>query len=154
MLPRPDPAVDAKDVAPGLITEQGSWIVRAATGSHMEPYLTLLVYRLDCGDFSIVFAADTKPCRPPIDLAKGADVLVLTCWDHQEVVDRDAVGLAMSGTLDVARTADQAQVKKLVLTHFCKGFTEPNSLQKARRDIASIYGGEVIFGEDLMVLDL
>lgn len=154
ILPRPEPTVDVQDIGFGLIYDGGRWKIRAATGSHMEPFLRLLVYRVDCEGLSVVFAADTIPCQPPIDLAKEADVLVITCWDHQHVVDRDDVGKAMSGTCDVARIASEAGVKKMVLTHFCSGFTDPDSLQEARKTIADIYDGEVIFGEELMVLDL
>ena len=154
VLPRPDPAVDAKDVGPGLVHDGGTWTVRAALGQHMEPFLRLLVYRVDFEGQGIVFATDTKPCDPPIELARGADVLVITCWHHQHVVDRDAVGQAMSGTRDVARIAAEAGVKKLVLTHFCAGFTEPDSLQQARETIADTFEGEVIFAEELLVLEL
>ena len=154
VLPRPDPTVDALDIEPGYSHDCGSWQVSSALGSHMEPWLRLLVYRVDYADFSIVFATDTKPCAPPIELATGADVLVITCWDHQEIVDRDSVTKAMSGTRDVAEIAAQAGVGRLVLTHFCSGFTEPESLDRARREIGSIYDGEVVFGNELMVLDL
>ncbi len=153
-LPRPEPRVEARSSKPGPVHHNGRWSVRSALGRHMEPYLTLLAYRVDCVDFSIVFGSDTKPCGTFGELARGVDLLVLTCWDHQEVVDRDAVGQAMSGTWDVARMAQEAAVKKLVLTHFCPGFTDPDSLQRARRDIANIYDGEVTFGEELMILDL
>ena len=154
MLPRPQPKVDVQDVDPGAVYQNGKWSVSAARGQHMEPYLTLFTYRVDFGDFSIVFASDTKPCKPPIDLAAGADLMVLTCWDHQNVVDRDAVGQAMSGTQDVGRIAQESGVKKLVLTHFCEGFTKPDSLQQARKDIGEIYSGEILFGDELMVVDL
>ncbi len=116
--------------------------------------MKLLVYRVVCDGLSIVFATDTKPCPPPIELTCGADVLVITCWDHQEIVDRDDVAKAMSGTRDVAEIAAEAGVSRLVLTHFCEGFTQPESLERARRAIADIYDGEVVFGNELMVLDL
>ena len=82
------------------------------------------------------------------------DVLVLTCWDHQHIVDRDEVSQAMSGTRDVAQIAQQANVKQLVLTHFCAGFTKPDSLEQARNDIAEVYQGKVVFAEELMVVNL
>ena len=152
ILPRPEPVVDVQDVGPGSVVGNGRWSIAAAVGKHMEPFLRLLVYRLDCEGLSIVFATDTKPCQAPIDLAQGADVLVLTCWDHQQIVDRDAVKEAMSGTHDVARFAQQAAVKKLILTHFCPNFTEPDSLEEARQTIRKSYDGELIFG--LMMLEL
>jgi len=60
-LPLLAPTVDVQDVGPGSVCGTGNWNVRAALGSHMEPFLTLLVYRVDCADLSVVFAADTKP---------------------------------------------------------------------------------------------
>lgn len=153
-LPRPDPNVDVQNIGSGMVKETKNWKVSAAVGKHMEPYLELLVYRVDYHGLSIVFATDTKPCSSVLKLAHGADVLVITCWDHQKIVDRDEVGQAMSGTMDVAEMAHQAGVNKLILTHFCSGFTEPISLRQARNDIAKCYDGEVIFGEELMVVDL
>ena len=154
VLPRPEPTVDVQDIDAGQGYDGGSWRLSSALGSHMEPWLKLLVYRVDGDGLSIVFATDTKPCPPPIELARSADVLVITCWDHQDIVDRDDVAKAMSGTRDVAKIAAEAGVSRLVLTHFCEGFTQPESLERARRAIADIYDGEVIFGNELMVLDL
>ena len=105
VLPRRELVMDVRNVGPGIVFEGDRWNVSAAIGVHMEPFLQLLVYRVDCGALSVVFATDTKPCKPPIELACDADVWVLTCWDHQRVVDRSAVGDAMSGTIDVARMA-------------------------------------------------
>ena len=154
VVPRPDPTVDVQDVVAGSVVETPAWSVRAAVGRHMEPFLKLLVYRVECNGFRVVFASDTKPCKPAIELAQGADVLVLTCWDHQHIVDRDEVGQAMSGTHDVAQIAQQANVKQLILTHFCAGFAEPDSLEQARNDIAEVYQGKVVFAEELMVVNL
>jgi ribonuclease BN (tRNA processing enzyme) len=48
----------------------------------------------------------------------------------------------------------EAGVKKLILTHTGKRMTAPGLKEKAIAEVAAHFPGEVIFGEELMVLDL
>jgi ribonuclease BN (tRNA processing enzyme) len=50
--------------------------------------------------------------------------------------------------------AQEAAVKRLVLTHTGAHLSQAGSREKGIRDIARIYSGEIVFGEELMSLDL
>jgi ribonuclease Z len=153
-LPRPKPSLDVSDVGPGRVIEHNHWTVTAAHAHHVEPWLQSLAYRVDSDGGSIVFAGDTAPCEPVSKLAHRADILVVNCWDHQETMEKNGLARGMTGTLDVADMAREAGVKKLILSHTTPHLTRPGSREKGIGDIARIYKGEIIFGEELMSLVL
>jgi len=151
-LPRPEPSLDVSDVGPGKVIEHNRWTVTAARAQHVEPWLESLAYRVDSDEGSIVFAGDTSPCESVTKLIRGADVLVVNCWDHQETMEMNGEVLGQIGTLDAANMARDAGVKKLILTHTGSRLSKSGSKEKGIRDIARIYQGEIVFGEELMHL--
>jgi ribonuclease Z len=153
-LPRPEPYVSVTDVGPGIILEKNGWKVTAATTHHVDPWLQSLAYRVDSDQGSIVIAGDTGPCEEINTLAKGADTLIVNCWDHQEIMEANGEASGQTGTIDAGSYARDAGVKKLIITHTGPALCRPGSREKAVADIASIYDGEIIFGEELMSIDL
>lgn len=155
-LPRPEPSFEVTDTLPGLVTEQDQWSVRAARAQHYEPWLESLAYRVDTKEGSVVFAGDTGRFQPVIDLAQGADVLLVSCWDYQERMegeDEENVGV-IAGTLDVARMARDCAVQTLIVTHTQPSISSPGAWEKVVGDIAAIYDGQIVFAEELMTLSL
>jgi len=153
-LPRPEPVIKVKDIVGGETVQGNRWQVTVSKACHAEPWLTSLAYRFDTELGSIVFAGDTGPCEEVSKLAKGADIFVAHCWDHQEVMDKTGEAGGQTGTLDAAEFAEDASVKTLVLTHTGLNICKPGSREKAIADIAAIYKGQIIFGEEMMILDL
>jgi ribonuclease Z len=153
-LPRPEPSIDVDDVEPGPVTAHGDWSVTAAEVDHMQPWLQTLAYRVECPGGSIVFAGDTGPCRSLDDLASGADVLVVNCWDHQQTMEENGEAPGQTGTMDAARMAKQAGARTLILTHAGPNLCKPASRARALEDIARAFAGKVIFAEEGMHLPL
>lgn len=159
VLPRPLPYPWVEDVSPGLskptpyLVAGRSWACWATRALHYQPWLESLAYRVGTDDEGdVVFAGDTYASAHTELLAYKAAVLVVTCWDHQEVVDR--VPGSVWGTRDVARFAQDAGVGKLVLSHSNHTFPEPKSRARAVREIAEIYLGDIVFGEELMCIEI
>ena len=153
-LPRPEPSLDVSDVGPGRVIEHDSWRVTAAHTHHFEPWLESLAYRVDTDEGCIVFASDTGPCESVTKLARGADVLIANCWDHQDTMEENGEAPGQTGTLDAAKLAEKSGAKKLILAHTGPHLAAPGSRERGIGDIARIYGGEIIFGEELMSLEL
>ena len=154
-LPRRPPKVLAKDVGPGRVFTADRWEVTAAPAEHVQPYLDSLAYRVDVkGGKSFVFTGDTQPCRSVVDLAHNADVMMCMCWNDQDVMDTDGEAVAQTGTKGAARMALEAGVKKLVLVHMGPNIASHGPLEKGLGDIREIYGGQVIYAEELMKLEL
>ena len=154
LLPRPEPGVIVKDVGPGVVIETPNWRIAAARVHHVEPWLESLAYRVETPSLTITFAGDTGLCASIIDLAMGSDVLVANCWDHQDIMEANGEAPGQTGTRDAAQMAKEADVRKLILTHTGKRMTVPGLKERAITEIATIFSGEIIFGEELMVLDL
>ena len=153
-LPRPEPQVRVTDLHPDQTIEQDGWQMRTTAACHMEPWLLSLAYRFETDEYAIVFAGDTEPCEAVVQLAGGADALVVNCWDHQQSMEENGEGPGQTSTVDAARMAADAGVKLLVLTHTGTALGKPGSREKAIADIACIYDGQIVFGEELMELTL
>jgi ribonuclease BN (tRNA processing enzyme) len=154
-LPRPKPEYDVQEIRPGWTMTKRAWSVRSASAHHVEPWLESLAYRIDSADGgSIVFAGDTGPCQSVVELAQGADTLVVNCWDHQEAIERSGEAAGQTGTMDAAKMARESDTQRLILTHTGPSLSVPGSKEKAVSDIGRVFSGQVFFGEELLVLDL
>ena len=58
------------------------------------------------------------------------------------------------GTLGAARMAQEAGVKKLVLAHLGPNLTRHPVMEKGIGQVKSHYEGELIFSDELMVVDV
>ncbi len=131
-------------------------------------------FRFDTKDGrSIVFSGDTAYSANLAKLARGADVFVCEIMDqaqHDNNVRRAAEEAAKgnpdnifrhvadthSTPADVARMASEANVKTVVLNHLLPGAAPPGGLAYPASSfidgVRKGFGGEVIVGQDLMVL--
>jgi len=153
-LPRPEPSLHVTDIGPGKVIEHNGWAVHAESAQHVEPWLISLAYRVDSEDGSIVFAGDTAPCDGVAKLAEGADALVVNCWDVQKEMDENGEAPGQTGTTDAAKMARDAGVKMLILTHHGPRLNRPGVKEGAIGEIGRIFDGEIIFGRELMELEL
>ncbi len=154
VLPRRPPRIQARDVAPGTVLSGGEWEVVAARAEHVQPFLDSLAYRVNFSGGSVVFTGDTRACQSVIDLARGADVMLCMCWDDQERMEAAGLHEGMSGTLDAARMAQEAGVKKLVLVHIGPELSAHGSMEKGISDVKRVYDGELVFAEELLRVPL
>lgn len=152
-LPRPEPHVMVTDIDSGQVIRQGLWSVISARTQHIEPWMPTLAYRVDYDGRSIVFTGDTGPCGSVIALAKGADTLVIHCWDHQETM-RENEARMITGTVAAAEFAEETGVKRMILAHQGPNLDRPDSKERAIADMARIFDGEIIFSEEALILDV
>ena len=153
-LPRRPPEVCARDVGPGKVYSADDWEMSAATAEHAQPYLDCLAYRLDSPDGSIVFTGDTEPCQSVVDLARDADTMLCMCWDDQDAMERNGESPGVCGTTGAAEMAQEAGVERLVLVHLGPHISSHGPMEKGIGDIKRIYGGELVFAEELMSLEV
>jgi ribonuclease BN (tRNA processing enzyme) len=152
VLPRPGPQYIVNEIESGEVVKTDQWTVTAAPTNHIAPWMASLAYRVDSPEGSVVFSGDTGICDTFTDLAQGADTLVMHCADHQHALT-PALADMIGGTLDIAKTATQAATKRLVLSHQSVDLARPGSKEKAIADIAQHFDGEIIFAEEMMVLE-
>jgi ribonuclease BN (tRNA processing enzyme) len=120
-----------------------------------------LAYRFDCPDRSIVIAGDTRPTPNLVRLAKGADVLVHEVTYVPALEEmlravpsaarlREQIMTAQSTAEEVGRTATEAGVKTLVLSHFIPSGRPTVPEQTWRDAVKPYFSGNIVVGRDLM----
>lgn len=116
----------------------GGWKIRVSPMTHMVPTIG---YRLEFSDRKVlVYSGDTDYCSNIVELARGADLLILECSFPEE--------LRMGGHLVpslCARIANESGCRKLVLTHFYPQWEGRDILGECRK----FYSGELSLAEDL-----
>jgi len=104
----------------------------------------------------IVFCGDTTYCENLVHLAKSADLLI-----HEATFSQQEEDLAKrnfhSTTIIAAKVAEQAQVKKLLLTHISPRYSSNNKLTITESDLlveAQSVFPETILAEDFMEYEI
>lgn len=144
---RPTPQVI--EVEDGATIEGPGWTVRAVETPHTQPQLTSLAYRLDCGEGSMVYSGDTGPCDALTRLADSADILIHMCHYVSGTEYNQVMTWGCAGHKLAAEHARNAMVKTLVLSHLTEQIDTDGTRERVLGDIAQIFNGRVIFGEDL-----
>lgn len=150
VLPRQRPNPQVTEVSDGETVSGEGWTLDVAEVIHVQPYLTCLAYRLSASGRSIVFGGDTAPIESLTKLAKNADVLIHMCHLLNNVVTDPRITGCCSGHLDAAKTAAEAGVETLVLTHITESLEGSGMRERIVREAGEIFGGTIIFGEDLL----
>ena len=151
--PRPDPAL--RQVAPGDVIEGKGWKINVGPARHVQPSLNCLSYRVETDEGTVVYSGDNGGVYEPfIEFAAGADVLIH--MNHflsgTEITPEYRI---MSGShLDNAETAKRAGIETLVLTHFLPMLDRPGVKEKMVAEMAEVFKGRIVLGEDLMVIPL
>lgn len=150
-LPRNKPTVLAKDIGPGPVKETDRYRITAAPAEHVEPWLDSLAYRIDTDDGSLVITGDTRACDSVANLAKGADVMMVMCWEsHDQMSDYD---LRTACSIQTAsEMAAETGVKQLTLVHIGPRLLEPEHTAASEREARKKFGGELVWGREGMIM--
>lgn len=154
--------VRVTEVTSGWVQETSKWTIRAeyvdhgnSLGLSLEQW-PCLGYRIEAEEKVIALSGDAVDCKSLDQLAHNADVLVQCCYRAESEINTPALErqarhvIASSG--QVGKIAARNKVKKLVLTHIRpKSKTLMLSLVE---DVREDYDGELVVGEDLMVIDV
>ncbi len=97
----------------------------------------------------LTYVADTEPCEEAGLLAEGADVMICESTFASTLQDKADLRKHMSAK-DAALTASQAEVGKLVLTHFSQRYKTVDELEEE----AKIHFSNTVCAFDFMKLKL
>jgi ribonuclease Z len=151
--PRPAPEFEVHEIDRGAFVSTAHCRVTVAEAIHLQPLLTCLSYRIEWPAGSLVVTGDTGR-SPEVDrLARGAQTMVINCWDHQAAMS-GTLAAGFTGTLDAAEMARDAEIQTLVISHQGPNLCLPGSRERAVADMAGIFKSAIIFAEEFMILDL
>ena len=145
---KPDP--DVTELKPNDVVDGNGWRVTTTGVSHFGPQLVSYGFRLDTPEGSFVYSGDSGPCASMVRLAKDCDVLVHMCHYMSGTQLNEEFAQSCMGHLELARLGAEANVKTIVLTHVTEQIDQPGVRERVLREMAQIYPGNLIFGEDLM----
>ncbi len=162
--PRPWPEAEINEIAETDIIEGEGWKIAFANVPHHQPYLVSYGVRFeaDGGVFAyssdITLPADKAPAKPLFELAKEADVLVhyLNSFDvsRELAPERSDGAQVRTKQQAIGELARDCDVKTLVTTHHGPLIDSDGVRERVIADIAAVYRGRLIWGEDLMVFDI
>ena len=111
-------------------------------GKRLSPFFTAeWGYRVDSGGKSIVISGNLSRLSELTEFAQNADIFLI------DVMHPSAE--------DIGRTATEAKVKTLVLSHIIYSwFGNQLNLKTKIQDIRKYYDGEIVEGRDLMTFEL
>jgi ribonuclease BN (tRNA processing enzyme) len=132
----PPGLMELKELAPDAPDEvkEGGLVIRSAPTTHTEGSLA---YRVEAGGRSLVYSGDTDESDSLVDLARGADLLVLEAANPFKVPGHLTPA-------EAGRLAARAGVARLLLTHFYPPCDEVDVAALAAQE----FGGEVRRAED------
>jgi ribonuclease BN (tRNA processing enzyme) len=148
--------------AGGSVMRDANVTVTAALVDH-PPVTPAFAYRFDCPDRSIVISGDTRPSANLVRLARDADILVhevMYLPALEQVIGsepnaknlREHLLASHTTTEQVGRTATEAGVKTLVLSHFVPGGAPIIPDDVWRDAVSPHFSGNLIIGRDLLEL--
>ena len=154
VLPRRWPLPEVRESGGGSVVEEKGWQVKAAGVPHVQPHLICLGYRFEAPEGIFVYSGDTGPSEGMVKPAEGCDALVHMCHylSGSELSPDSAMGT--SGHLEVARVAQQAGAKNLVVSHVTEQMDWPGVRERVIREMAEICTGNLFFGADPMEIPL
>jgi ribonuclease Z len=150
-----EPECDVHEVTDGLAWEADGVRVVAAPTEH-RPVHPTVGYRIEHEGTAVVIAGDTLPCDSLTELCAGADIYVQTVIRPDLVKSipsarlHDILGYHSSAE-DAGRTAKQAGVRTLVLTHPVPP-PAPGTEHEWVAQASANFDGEVVLAHDLMTL--
>lgn len=136
--------VKAHETDGGLVCKEGNFRVHSVPVEHGIP---TNAYKIETEEGTVVISGDTRPSQSLIHFARGADLLIHECSFPDDMIDlaRRTNHCVASEVGDVAQ---QAAVKKVVLTHLFPAWKGREG--ELVRSVSSKFAGEVIAGRDLL----
>ncbi len=152
--PRLPPQFDVTEVTPGDGVEDDGLTVLVGLAQHFEPLLECLCYRFKSGGADLVYAGDTGFSEEVCRFAADCDVLVAMCQYLEGTPLPLEARRTAASHIEAARMAQMSKAKTLVLTHLSQQFDDPLVRAHAQREMAEVFGGNIIWAEDGLSLSL
>lgn len=153
-LPRHRPQPDVTALYDGQIIETDNWKLTVREVYHQPGFIEAYGFRLETDEGILAYSGDTGPCAGIDALAKDADVLIHMCFFVSGTFLPATEELTASGHLEIAELAARQNVKTLVATHFTPQMEPPGIREKCIAEMARLYSGRIIWGEDMMEITM
>jgi ribonuclease Z len=151
---RKKPNPEIIEMRPNQVIQGNGWSVKAVGVAHFGPQLTSYGFRFESKEGVFVYSGDSGPCASMERLAEGADVLVHMCQYLSGTQLCEEFAESCMGHLELAQLAKKANVRTVVISHVTEQIDQPGIREKMIHEMAAIFSGNIIFGEDLLEIPI
>jgi ribonuclease Z len=151
--PRKWPDPDIRELTEQDEIRGDSWVMKPFEVRHMQPYLTCYGYKLVTDDGVLIYSGDTRPCKKLEEMAADCDVLIHMCQFISGTV-KESSTTASTGHRELAKLAERAKVKNLVVSHINRQMDVPGIRERIIAEMSDIYKGTIFWGADLMEIPM
>lgn len=155
--------LDVKEVLSGHVADEIGWQILAEPVLHgsfpnaPDFEWHCLGYRIEAEGKIVTISGDTVPCEGITRLSQDADLLVQCCHLPASKANTPAMRYLTQSILpssrQVGKIAASANVKRMVLTHLSASIHQQIHTE-IEADIREDFDGDLIIGQDLMVLTI
>ena len=153
-LPRRPPDVRPQDLRPGQDVQRADWSVQTVDVPHAQPWLDSLAYRLTTPDGSIVFNRRHRTVRRGRALRRRRGDPRPVLYPAPGGARRDTGRGIGDGHGRDGRHGAAGRCQRLVRVHQYPSFAQPRHRERGIAEVAERFGGEIVFGEELLALEL
>jgi len=107
-------------------------------------------YRIEYGGKVLAYSGDSRVCDEVMELCKDADVAVLDCSVPKGFSREHHLGKNHMGVIGCGKIAEQANVKRLVLSHLYPACDGHDLIKECREN----FDGEILIARDLMKVNV
>ncbi len=148
-VPRPWPAPEVTEITPGYSHREIGWTLSSCEVPHAQPVLDCMAFAVESGGRKFVYSGDAGLCEPLPKLARDADLLLHWCYRLDGEDTHKAMEALTPTPSEIARMAEAAGVKRLLLTHFRIHMDQPAGHKNALSEMIKHFSGTAGIAEDL-----
>ena len=139
---------------PGEFLDEADYRISATALDHA--HMPTVAFRVDTGDRRVVITGDGRPADDFVDFCHGADLLVTECSGTAEFLAQHPWGAWHITPPEIGELAAAANISRVVIKHLViEDITgDLDAAERMGRQIAQRFSGEVLVGEDGLVVDL
>jgi len=153
-LPRPWPAPEVTEITPGFSFQGNGWQLASCEVPHAQPAFDCMAFSVTAGGKKFVYSGDAGICDALTELARDADFLLHWCYRLSGEEVHPALAEMSPTPEHIARMAQSAGVKRLLISHFRIHMDTEAGHAGARADLAAHFDGPADIAEDLQVFDI
>lgn len=153
-LPRSWPNPVITEIEPGFSFSGDGWTLSCCQATHAQPQLECLAFSVTAQGKKFVYSGDTGINDQVTALSQDADLLLHWCYRGSGEQVHPALMEMSPDPGDIARMAEAARAKRLLLTHFRIHMDREAVHKAAQHDLGQHFSGPAGIVKDLDVYEI
>jgi ribonuclease BN (tRNA processing enzyme) len=153
-LPRAWPTPEVTEVKPGFSFEGNGWVLKSCEVPHAQPAFDCMAFSVEADGKKFVYSGDAGVCDDLSSLQQDADLLIHWCYRLSIDNIHPAIAEFSPTPADIAKAAQAASVKRLLITHFRIHMDSEEGHASADAELARHFDGQANIVEDLDVYSI